>query len=138
VIKKIGYDKPSRTALKKMLGLSGVAKMKPVHRYFAKRIETLAKEINHLHRQSNRSYGYWWSRRENRTRAKLLEYLRLASSHLNPPFDNDLIAAVKSVLIKEKEMIMTWAPGESQLARAVFPMTVEDPTYEQTHLSSYR
>ncbi|OLS21820.1 MAG: hypothetical protein ThorAB25_26390 [Candidatus Thorarchaeota archaeon AB_25] len=138
VIKRIGYDKPSRTALQKMMSISGVGKMKPIHQYFSKRIDRLAREINNLQRQSNRSYSYWWSRRENRAKKNLLEYLRLASSHLNPPFDKNLIASVKSVLKKEREMMMNWAPGESQLARAVFPTTVEDPTYEQSHLSSYR
>ncbi|MFX1561380.1 MAG: HEAT repeat domain-containing protein [Promethearchaeota archaeon] len=54
-IKRIGYDKPSKNALIRMLSVSGVSKMPSVHQYFAKRIEKLGKQINQMQRSSSSS-----------------------------------------------------------------------------------
>jgi len=138
VIKKIGYDKPSKSALIRMLGVSGVSEMKPVHKYFAKRIEKLGKETDHLKRQSNRSYSYWWRRREYRTRERLLEYLKMASTHLSPPFDDDLVNSIRTVLRDENDLRARWAPEKSQLARVIMKEQIRETVFEQTFVSSYR
>jgi hypothetical protein len=139
VIRRIGYDQPSRKALLRLLGISGVSEMMPVHRYFAKRIEKLGKEINRFKRQSTTSYSYWWRRREQRARQKLLEYLKMAATHLSSPFNEELVESIKSVVKLEREPNqMTWAIEGSQLAKALKPPRLRRSKFEQTMLSSYR
>ena len=140
VIKRIGYDRPSKAALTKMLKISGVAEMKPVHQYFAIRINKLEREMRRWkQRGTARSYSYYWRRRENRTMAKLIEYIRLASTHLKPPFDKDLIDSVKVTLKLESDPIkISQALGQGQLARALVPKQIKDSTFMQALLSSYR
>ena len=138
VIKRIGCDRPSKKALEKLLGVSGVSKMMPVHQYLAKRIEKLGREITRYNQQSNRSYSYWWRRRERRARQRLLEYVKLASTHLSPPFNEELLESIKSVLKKEREPNqMTWALEGSQLGKALKPKGIRS-RFEQTVLPSYR
>jgi hypothetical protein len=140
IINRIGSDKSSRTALTKMLSVSGVGKMKPIHQYFAKRITKLEREIKNWYQRANRGgYSYYWKRRENRTRERLIEYIRLASTHLRPPFDKDLIDSVKATLKLESDPIrITQALGRGQLAKALVPRRIKDSTFVQTFLSSYR
>jgi hypothetical protein len=139
VIKRIGYDKPSKAALARLLRICDVAEMKEVHQYFAKRIERLGREIGRWHRQSNRSYSYYWRRRENRAREMLTDYIRLASTHLKPPFERDLVDSIKAVLkIDSEASWMTEALGQSQLAQAVMAKQFRRRVYEQTLLPFFK
>jgi hypothetical protein len=103
VIKRIGYDRPSRPALVKMLSISEVAGMKLVHQYFAKRIEMLAKQIRSWQQRPYTNYGYYWRRREIRSKQRLEDYLRLASTHLQPPIDKDLVRVIETVVKPHSE-----------------------------------
>ncbi|MHA1924757.1 MAG: HEAT repeat domain-containing protein [Candidatus Thorarchaeota archaeon] len=142
VIKRIGYDKPSRKALAKMLSIPGVGKMKAIHQYFAMRIGKLEKELeNWQNRSTNRRYGYsyYWRLRENRARERLIEYIKLAAAHLGPPFDKELIESVQSVLKMDYERNrISLALGKSKLTRSLVKKEVKDSSHEQTFLSSYR
>jgi hypothetical protein len=138
LINRIGHDKPSRPALIKMLGISSVAEMKPVHQYFAKRIEKHCREVRNWSKQINRSYSYYWRRREQRSKQKLEEYLRLANSHLKPPFDEELMKAIESVVKSNNDpMSTTRTLGERLLVRRWEKKKNEDSSFLQTHLSSY-
>jgi len=134
VIKRIGYDRPSKAALQKMLGISGIEKMKPIHQYFAKRIDRLSREVEHWARRSQSSYSYYWRRREQRVKKRLTDCLRLAFSHLRPPFDQDLLDAIKPSIRNE----MTWEMKQSPLAKALTKRSIRDSIFEQKILSSYR
>lgn len=137
IVKRIGYDRPSKAALTKMLEISGVGKMKSVHQYFAQRIKKLGRELgNWQQRSNNRSYGYgfYWRRRETRTRQRLIDFLNLASTHLRPPFDEDLLKAITPVVKKE----MTWAMNQTPLGHALNYKNPKESIFEQTFMSSYR
>jgi hypothetical protein len=137
IVKRIGYDRPSKAALTKMLEISGVGKMKSVHQYFAQRFKKLGRELgNWQQRSNNRSYGYsyYWRRRETRTRQRLIDFLNLASTHLRPPFDEDLLKAMTPVVKKE----MTWAMGQTPLGQALNYKNPKESIFEQTFMSSYR
>jgi len=136
VLKRIGYDRPSKAALTKMLSLSGVAAMPAVHQYFAKRIEKLGNEVKSWQRRlSSQSYGYYWRRRESRARQKLTDYLRMASSYLKPPFDKELVKSIKSVLAIDNDPSSSIRSlGQGLLARTVAVEHRKDSVYEQTYL----
>ncbi len=139
VMNRIGYDKPSTTALTKLLSISNVAGMTEVHQYFAKRFDRLGRDLKRWQNQVNRGYSYYWRRREMRARERVVEYIRLASTHLRPPFHADLINSIKSILRTESEPNrMTSALGQTSLARAINKNPVRGDMFEQTYLSSYR
>jgi hypothetical protein len=138
LINRIGHDKPSRPALIKMLSISKVAEMKPVHQYFAKRIEKHGREVRNWSKQINRSYSYYWRRREQRSKQKLEEYLRLVNSHLKPPFDEELMKAIESVVKSNNDPMNTIRTlGERLLVRKWEKKKNDDSSFLQTHLSSY-
>ncbi len=137
IIKRIGYDRPSKAALTKMLEISGVEKMKSVHQYFAIRIKKLSRELGiWQQRTNNRSYnyGYYWRRRENRTKQRLNEFLSLASRYLRPPFDEDLLKSITPAVKRE----MNWTMEQTPLAQAVQHKVAKESTFEQAFMSSYR
>ena len=134
VIKRIGYDRPSKAALAKMLAISGVETMKPVHQYFATRIKKLSREVTNWQRRSSGSYSYYWRRRETRTRQRLTECLRLAFTHLRPPFDEDLLKAITPTIKNE----MTWEMKQTVLAQALTRKKTRESVFEQAFLSSFR
>jgi len=139
VMNRIGYDRPSTAALTKLLGISSVAEMQEVHQYFAKRFERLSRDLKRWQNQANRGYSYYWRRRETRARERVVEYMRLASTHLRPPFHTDLINSIKSILRTEPESNrMTSALGQTPLAREIKATLVRKDMFEQTYLSSYR
>lgn len=108
IVGRIGSDKPSRTAFTKMMSISGVGKTKPVHQYFAKRIRKFESEIRNWQRRTRMgSYSYYWQRRERRTKQRLTDFLRLASEYLQPPLDEELIAALRSVTRSETDQMST-------------------------------
>ncbi|MFW9793380.1 MAG: HEAT repeat domain-containing protein [Candidatus Thorarchaeota archaeon] len=137
IIKKIGNDKPSKAALTKMMGISGVGQMKSVQKYFATRFEKLGDEIRRWN-NPNRSYSYYWNRRERRAKQKLVDYLRLASTHLKPPFNNDLLKAIRAVIKIETYPTAHSILGNSQLAKSVKSRQIRDRVYQQKFLSSFR
>ncbi len=138
VIKRIGYDRPSKHALTRILQISGVASMQEVHQYFAKRFERLSRELKRWQHQSNRGYSYYWRRRENRARERVIEYLRLASSHLKPPFDEDLLKSIRSILNMETgSNVFAAALGEGQLSKAVRTKQYREVAWIQSFLSSF-
>jgi hypothetical protein len=135
VFKRIGYDRPSKIALTKMLGISGIETMKPVHKYFAKRIEKLSRELaNWQRRAGSTSYSYYWRRREQRTRSRLIDFLKLAFIHLRPPFDEDLLNSITPAVKSE----MTWEMKQSPLAQAMTRKRTRESVFEQAFLSSYK
>ena len=134
VINRIGYDKPSKAALAKMLSISGIETMKPIHQYFATRIKKLSREVANWQRRSSGSYSYYWRRRENRARQRLTEYLRLAFTHLRPPFDEDLLNSITPTIKNE----MTWDMKQTPLAQALTRKKVKESVFEQAFLSSYK
>ncbi|MHA3963524.1 MAG: HEAT repeat domain-containing protein [Candidatus Thorarchaeota archaeon SMTZ1-45] len=139
VIKRIGYDRPSKPALTRMLGISGVASMQEVHQYFAKRFERLGRELKRWQHQGSRGYSYYWRRRENRARERLIEHLRLASSHLKPPFDEDLVKSIRSILNMETGSdTFTAALRQSELAEAIKVKQYREAAWVQSFLSSFR
>jgi hypothetical protein len=98
VVKRIGSDRPSRTAFTRMMSVLGVGKMKPVHEYFAKRIRQFESEIrNWQRRTTSGSYGYYWQRRERRAKQRLTEFLRLTNDYIKPPLEKELVDALQSV-----------------------------------------
>ena len=118
-----------------LLGISGIETMKPVHRYFAKRIERLSRELaNWQRRSSSTSYSYYWRRREKRTRHRLIDFLRLAFNHLRPPFDEDLLNSITPAVKSE----MTWEMKQSPLAQAITRKKSRESVFEQAFLSSYK
>ncbi|MGD9396591.1 MAG: HEAT repeat domain-containing protein [Candidatus Thorarchaeota archaeon] len=137
-IKRIGYDRPSKNALIRLLSVSGVSKMPSVHQYFTKRIEKLGKEVTQMQRRSSSSYSYWWRRREQRARQRLLDYIKLASTHLSPPFNVELLDSIKSVIKIEREPNqMTWAIEGSELGKALRSRGLR-AKFQQSILTSYR
>jgi hypothetical protein len=133
VIRRIGYDKPSISALNKMLSISDVGSKKQVHRYFAKRIGKLIQTLQYWERRSA-SYNHYLRRREKTARQRLVDFLRLACNNLDPPFDEDLLNAFTPAVRSEMTMDM----NQSTLARALTRKKIRETVFEQTFLSSYR
>ena len=138
IIKRIGYDRPSKKALERLLSVSGISKMPSVHQYFAKRIEKLGNEITQTRRGSSSSYSYWWRRRERRARQRLLEYIKMASTHLSPPYDVELLDSMRSVIrIEKTPNQMTWAIEGTELGKALRSRSLRS-MFQQSILTSYR
>jgi HEAT repeat protein len=137
VIKRIGYDRPSRPALIKMLSISEVAGMSSVQQYFAKRIEKLAKQVRTWQQRPYSNYGYYWRRRETRSKQLLEDYLRLASTHLEPPIDKDLVRVIKTVVRPNSEENSTIRVlGDKLLARNV-EKKIDVLSFIQAHLPPF-
>ena len=137
VIKRIGYDRPSRPALIKMLSISEVAGMRSVQQYFAKRIEKLAKQVRSWQQRPYTNYGYYWRRRETRLKQLLEDYLRLASTHLQPPIDKDLVRVIKTVVRPNSEENSTIRVlGDRLLARNV-EKKIDVLSFIQAHLPPF-
>ncbi|MHA1864391.1 MAG: HEAT repeat domain-containing protein [Candidatus Thorarchaeota archaeon] len=99
ILKRIGYDRPSRNAVTKMLEIKGVGQMSSVHQYFAKKIEKLRKEADRWkQRTSGGSYSYWYRRREQRTTQRLNELISVVNRYLIPPFQSELLDSVETAL----------------------------------------
>ena len=136
IIKRIGYDRPSKASIAKMLSIEGVASMKTLHQYFAKRLKKLEQNFKAYEKRGTVSYGWYWRRREARARQRFEDFLRFTGSHLKPPFDEDFVKAVEGI-IKTSEI-----PAIKSLATAIVSMTgrkqrLRDSIFEQSHLSSY-
>ncbi|MFW9835168.1 MAG: HEAT repeat domain-containing protein, partial [Candidatus Thorarchaeota archaeon] len=136
IIKRIGYDRPSKAAITKMLSIEGVASMKPLHQYFAKRIQKLEQNFKRHQRRGTVSYGWYWRRREARARQRYEEFLRFAGSHLKPPFDEDLVKVAEGI-VRTCDI-----PAIQELARTIVMKAgrkrrLRDVLLEQSHLSSY-
>ena len=138
IIKRIGYDRPSRNALIKMLSISGVGSMESVQQYFGTRITKLRKEVERWQNRSRSSYGYYWTRREQRAKQKLIDYIRLASTYLRPPYDNELVSSIRSVFRQDTIPSVHATLGQSQLAQAVMSNKEKAAKHLQTVLSSFR
>ncbi|NHJ15152.1 MAG: HEAT repeat domain-containing protein, partial [Candidatus Thorarchaeota archaeon] len=140
IVKRIGYDKPSRAALTTMLCISDVGQMREVQQYVAKRIEKCARDLRRWSQQgTNRYHSYYWRRREVRSRERLIDYVKLAAFHLKPPFDGNLTKAVMSALILDDEQGgIKRALGENQLAKALTTTQSKDTRHVQTFLSLFR
>ncbi|MHA2359750.1 MAG: HEAT repeat domain-containing protein [Candidatus Thorarchaeota archaeon] len=136
VIKRIGSDRPSKTALTKMLSISGVGKMKSVQQYFATRFEKLGKNIQRWHSSaSGRSYSYYWRRRERRDKQKLIDYIRLASSHLQPPYEKELVKSIRSITRIDTYPSVIAILDQTPLGRALRTYdAIEHQSYEQLTL----
>ncbi|MFW9908676.1 MAG: HEAT repeat domain-containing protein, partial [Candidatus Thorarchaeota archaeon] len=138
VIKKIGYDRLSINAFRKLLEISAIAEMPEVHQYFAGRVEKLGKELKRMRNSVNNSFGYYWRRWEARVRTRLVEYCKLASTHLRPPFHSDLINSMKSVFKDQPDLInMINTLGRTPLIRAINGNPVMEDKFEQTYLPSF-
>ena len=136
VIKRIGYDRPSRAALIKMLSIPQVAGKKEIHRYFAKRIKKLERDYKNSLRRGNVGYGWYWRRREARVRQRFEDYLRIASTHLKPPYDEDLVKSVQWI-VRTHEQSTVKHLAEKLLTRRWERRKTVDASFEQTHLSSH-
>ncbi|MFX1369918.1 MAG: HEAT repeat domain-containing protein [Promethearchaeota archaeon] len=137
IIKRIGYDRPSKSAVVTMLEISGVGKMKPVHEYFAKRIKKMHRTLRRWTQNRNTSYSYYWRRWEQRARKKLVDFIRLAT-YLRPPFDEEFLRVVSDAKDADDDKHgITHALGRSPLAQALEEYELEI-VYKQTFLSSYR
>ncbi|MFW9838862.1 MAG: HEAT repeat domain-containing protein [Candidatus Thorarchaeota archaeon] len=138
VIKRIGYDKPSRQALLKLMTIRGVNRMESVHQYFAKRIENLGREIKSLENRANHGYSYYWRRREARARRRLEDYLRMVNTHLRPPYTEELLKSIRTVTKSEKN---AWSAirqlGEKFLSQLRSRRSDEHDPFMQTRLQSY-
>jgi len=138
IIKRIGSDRPSRTAIDAMLRISSVAKQNAVHEYFAKRIDSLVNDVKRWTRSaSTQRYTYYWGRWERRARQSLVDYIQLAS-RLKPPFADELLKSVRTALnVDDQQQRMKQKLMHSQLGKSVLPWTTR-VVQEKSFLSAYR
>jgi hypothetical protein len=136
IIKRIGYDRPSKAAITKMLSIEGVASMKPLHQYFAKRIQKLEQSFKGYQRRGTVSYSWYWRRRETRARQRFEEFLRFAGSHLKPPFDEDLVKVAEGIA-RTCDIPTIQELARTIVMKAGWKRRLRDVLFEQSHLSSY-
>jgi hypothetical protein len=139
VIKRIGYDRPSKPALVKMLSISGIGGMESIHQYFAKRIERLGREIRNWSNTASRTtYSYYWRRRETRARRRLEDFLRMADTHLSPPLSDELIKSLETIVRNEQNSGSSVLQlGKRLLSHARESKQSKIALFFQTRLSSY-
>ncbi|MHA2160369.1 MAG: HEAT repeat domain-containing protein [Candidatus Thorarchaeota archaeon] len=146
IIKRIGSDRPSKVAFSKMMSIGGVGMTTSVHQYFAKRVKQLESEIKNWQRRTRTgSYTWYWQRRERKARSRLTDLLRMANEYLKPPFDVELVKALRSLTkSKEDPTIMTLARRLLLHVHTVHSEEVvetksdERKSFIQTFLDSYR
>ena len=97
ILKRIGYDRPSRSAVTKMLEIKGVGQMSAVHQFFAKKIDKLRKEADRWKQRSGTgSYSYWYQRRQRRTIQRMNEMISMVNQYLIPPYQSELLDSVEA------------------------------------------
>jgi hypothetical protein len=136
VMKRIGYDRPSRNALSKMLIIPQVAGMKEVHQYFAKWIAKLERDFKNSQRYGSTTYSWYWRRRETRTRERFEFYLRIAAVYLKPPLDDALVRTAQ-MITRTYERCTIRDLAEKLVSRKAERRRTSEISFEQSHLSSY-
>ncbi len=96
ILKRIGYDRPSRIAVTKMLEIKGVGQMSAVHQFFAKKIDKLRKEADRWKQRTGGSYSYWYQRRERRTTQRMNEMISIVNQYLTPPYQSELLDSIEA------------------------------------------
>jgi hypothetical protein len=141
VLERIGHDRPSYTAVTKILQIPGVGQLHSVHEFFAKRIYKLRKDAERWKQRSGTSYAYWYRRRERRAMMKLNEAIELVNHHLQPPFRPELVNSVEAALRLDSQTLYQLSSlGDSELAKILRkrqPRTPfrrnREPSCEQTY-----
>ncbi|TFF92642.1 HEAT repeat domain-containing protein, partial [Candidatus Thorarchaeota archaeon] len=120
ILRRIGKDRVSYPALRKMFTIHGMSQKHEIHAYFAARIERLTKQVKRWQEGQNRYYSYWYRRRERRTRRELEDVLRMAAQHTSPPFAKELISSIRDMRRSLSDHSTMLQPlGRSRLAEAV-------------------
>ncbi len=146
IIKRIGYDRPSRIAVTKMLEIKGVGQMSAVHQFFAKKIDKLRKEAERWkQRTSGGSYSYWYRRREQRTTQRMNELISIVNRYLIPPYQGELLDSIDVALGRRNadSNNVTRILGSGRLANALKEQKTKPPPkkkpergpYDQTYFS---
>ncbi len=132
-LKRIGYDRPSRSAVTKMLEIKGVSQMSAVHQFFAKKIDKLRKEADRWkQRTSGGSYSYWYQRRERRTIQRMNEMISMVNQYLIPPFQSELLDSVEAALKSDSNSYnVTRILGNGRLANALKERKPKPPPKER-------
>jgi hypothetical protein len=121
ILKQIGHDRPSQSAVKKVIGIPEVGQTRAVQEFYSKRIYQLRKSVESWKGRGNTgSYSYWYQRRERRETQKLREAVDMANRHLKPPFQVELLNSVKAAVMTYAGSIDIRAYlGDTELARAI-------------------
>ena len=140
VIKRIGNDRPSRAAFSKMMTIKGIGRTKTVHQYFAKQIMKHARRISNWQRRyNNRSRTYYVSHWERRMKQRLSDALRLANDHLQRPYDEELVKALRFASTLEDDR---WGSVSTYSSRLLAQVPKEKKSvkdrFVQTFLDAYR
>jgi HEAT repeat protein len=99
VLKRIGNDRPSRSAVMKMLGIPGVSQDQFIQDFLADRIDRLRRRIHDGRGRSSRyAYSGWYRRRERKHQRDLRETIRMVNQHVTPPFKMKLLHSIERAI----------------------------------------
>ncbi|TFG28554.1 HEAT repeat domain-containing protein [Candidatus Thorarchaeota archaeon] len=100
ILKKIGYDRPSRQAVTRLMQIPEVGKMRAVQEFYITKINKMRKEVERWKRYEQRgSYSYWYRRREQRAIDQLRDTVQLVNQYVKPPFHVELMGTVKAAMM---------------------------------------
>ena len=138
ILNRIGSDKPSRSAIIKILEIPDISQKRAVQEFFAKRIYKLRKDVENWKRRVNTSsYSWWYRRREQRVKNTLRDAVNMVNHYLQPPFQVELLNSVEAALKTmgdQNDIFRTL--GQSKLSKAIMEQnqnSIKSAIFEQTY-----
>ncbi len=138
ILKRIGYDRPSRSAVTKMLEIKGVGQMSAVHQFFAKKIDMLRKDAERWKQRTGGSYSYWYQRRERRTTQRMNEMISIVNQYLIPPYQSELLDSIEAAGKSDANSYnVTRILSNGRLANALTERKPKPPPKKKSNKISY-